>query len=67
MRVVTTSGFVCVAQEMGSWQDALRVCKDYLPNKLPQLQEEYEREMSAKSTRCVLTLSSKEMNTVMLP
>ena len=36
---------------MGSWQDALRVCKDYMPNKLPQLQEEYEKEVSAKSTR----------------
>jgi len=35
------------------WQDALRVCKEYLPNKLQILQDEYEREMSVQSTRSV--------------
>jgi len=35
------------------WQDALRVCKDYIPNKLPLLQEEYDREMATVSTKYV--------------
>jgi len=35
------------------WQDALRVCKDYIPNKLPILQEEYDREMATVSTKYV--------------
>jgi len=35
------------------WQDALRVCKDYIPNKLSLLQEEYDREMAAESTKYV--------------
>ena len=29
------------------WQDALRVCKEYLPHKLAQLQDEYDREMTS--------------------
>jgi len=33
------------------WQDALRVCKEYVPHKLQQLQDEYDREMTAESTR----------------
>ena len=33
------------------WQDALRVCKEYVPHKLQQLQDEYDREMTDKSTR----------------
>lgn len=43
-------GGVCF-QEVNMWQDALRVCKEYLPNKLPQLQDEYDREMTDKTTR----------------
>jgi len=35
------------------WQDALRVCKDYIPNKLPLLQEEYDREMATVSAKYV--------------
>jgi len=35
------------------WQDALRVCKDYIPNKLPLLQEEYDREMATVATKYV--------------
>lgn len=31
------------------WPDALRVCKEYLPNKLDQLREEYDRKVSDKS------------------
>lgn len=30
------------------WQDALRVCKEYIPHKLQHLQDEYEREMADK-------------------
>ena len=33
------------------WQDALRVCKEYVPHKLQQLQDEYDRVMTDKSTR----------------
>ncbi|KAF6041407.1 IFT172 [Bugula neritina] len=38
------------------WQDVLRVAKEYLPNKLPQLQDEYERDMMDRSTRGAETL-----------
>jgi len=40
-------------KDAGMWQDVLRVAKEYLPNKLPQLQDEYERDMMDRSTRCV--------------
>lgn len=33
------------------WQDAMRVCKEYLPNKLELLREEYDRSVSDKSTQ----------------
>ncbi|KAK3091661.1 hypothetical protein FSP39_021624, partial [Pinctada imbricata] len=36
-------------KESGMWQDALRVCKEYVPHKLQQLQDEYDREMTDKS------------------
>ena len=32
------------------WSEALRVCKDYLPNKLDQLREEYERVVGKGNT-----------------
>ncbi len=38
------------------WQDALRVCKEYVPHKLQALQDEYDREMTSKLTRYVHTL-----------
>ncbi len=38
------------------WQDALRVCKEYIPHKLSALQDEYEREMMDRSTRGAETL-----------
>lgn len=30
------------------WQDAMRVCKEYTPHKLQELQDEYEREVLTK-------------------
>ncbi|TNN53477.1 Intraflagellar transport protein 172 [Liparis tanakae] len=33
------------------WSDAMRICKEYLPNKLSMLQEEYEKETSKKGIR----------------
>ncbi|XP_072218456.1 intraflagellar transport protein 172 homolog [Leuresthes tenuis] len=35
------------------WSDAMRICKEYLPNKLSVLQEEYENETSKKGGRGV--------------
>uniref|UniRef100_A0A3Q3IYM6 Intraflagellar transport protein 172 homolog n=1 Tax=Monopterus albus TaxID=43700 RepID=A0A3Q3IYM6_MONAL len=35
------------------WSDAMRICKEYLPNKLSMLQEEYEKETSRKGIRGV--------------
>ncbi|KAM3861396.1 intraflagellar transport protein 172 homolog [Diretmus argenteus] len=35
------------------WSDAMRICKEYLPNKLSILQEEYEKEATKKGTRGV--------------
>uniref|UniRef100_A0A665WJH3 Intraflagellar transport protein 172 homolog n=1 Tax=Echeneis naucrates TaxID=173247 RepID=A0A665WJH3_ECHNA len=35
------------------WSDAMRICKEYLPNKLSILQEEYEKETSKKGIRGV--------------
>jgi intraflagellar transport protein 172 len=36
-------------KDNGMWPDALRVCKEYLPNKLDQLREEFDRNVSDKS------------------
>ena len=38
-------------QDSDMWQDALRVCKEYVPHKLQQLQDEYDRVMTDQSTR----------------
>ncbi|XP_072318787.1 intraflagellar transport protein 172 homolog [Eucyclogobius newberryi] len=35
-------------KEAGMWSDALRICKEYLPNKLSKLQEEFELDASKK-------------------
>uniref|UniRef100_A0A4W5KBN0 Intraflagellar transport protein 172 homolog n=1 Tax=Hucho hucho TaxID=62062 RepID=A0A4W5KBN0_9TELE len=35
------------------WSDAMRICKEYLPNKLSILQEEYEKEATKKGSRGV--------------
>nr|XP_046228660.1 intraflagellar transport protein 172 homolog isoform X2 [Scatophagus argus] len=40
-------------KEADMWSDAIRICKEYLPNKLSMLQEEYERETSKKGIRGV--------------
>lgn len=37
-------------RDSGMWQDALRVCKEYLPHKLQQLQDEYDREMTSSKS-----------------
>ena len=37
-------------KDNGMWPDALRVCKEYLPNKLDQLRDEYDRGVSDKSS-----------------
>ena len=33
------------------WTEALRLCKEYLPHRLQQLQDEYDREMASKGGR----------------
>jgi hypothetical protein len=38
------------------WVDALRVCREYLPNHLPALQAEYDRQVGAKGSRDVDSL-----------
>ncbi|XP_004083357.1 intraflagellar transport protein 172 homolog [Oryzias latipes] len=35
-------------KDAGMWSDAIRICKEYLPNKLGLLQEEYETETSRR-------------------
>ncbi|XP_071116630.1 intraflagellar transport protein 172 homolog isoform X1 [Haliotis cracherodii] len=35
-------------RDCGMWQDALRVCKEYVPHKLQTLQDEYDKEMTNK-------------------
>ncbi|KAG7460913.1 hypothetical protein MATL_G00203920 [Megalops atlanticus] len=35
------------------WSDAMRICKEYAPNKLAILQDEYEKEASKKGSRGV--------------
>ena len=37
-------------RDTGMWPEALRVCKEYLPHKLPALQDEYDRESLADSS-----------------
>jgi len=38
------------------WVDALRVCREYLPNRLPALQAEYDRQVGAKGSKDVDSL-----------
>ncbi|XP_041357336.1 intraflagellar transport protein 172 homolog isoform X2 [Gigantopelta aegis] len=40
-------------KETEMWSDALRVCKEYIPHKLQQLQDEYDHEMTDKTKRGV--------------
>ncbi|XP_033644927.1 intraflagellar transport protein 172 homolog [Asterias rubens] len=37
-------------KQSNMWQDALRVCKEYVPHKLQQLQDEYDREVLNKGS-----------------
>ena len=57
---------IMCSQDIGMWAEALRVCREYLPNRLPALQAEYEREVGSKGTRDVASLISQarewEMN-----
>ena len=43
--------YLNIFQDANMWQDALRVCKEYIPHKLAQLQDEYDNEMVDKSTK----------------
>ncbi|XP_069461553.1 intraflagellar transport protein 172 homolog isoform X2 [Ambystoma mexicanum] len=38
-------------KEAAMWSDAIRICKEYIPGKLEQLQDEYEREVAKKGAR----------------
>lgn len=38
------------------WQDAMRVCKEYLPQRLQELQDEYEREVLNKKGAAGLSI-----------
>jgi intraflagellar transport protein 172 len=38
------------------WVDALRVCREYLPSRLPALQAEYDREVGSKGSRDVASV-----------
>lgn len=38
-------------QEAGLWSEALRICKEYLPGRLGELQEECGREAGKKGSR----------------
>uniref|UniRef100_A0A8C9QX79 Intraflagellar transport protein 172 homolog n=1 Tax=Scleropages formosus TaxID=113540 RepID=A0A8C9QX79_SCLFO len=40
-------------REAEMWSDAMRICKEYVPNKLTVLQEEYEKEVMKKGCRGV--------------
>ncbi|XP_015754892.1 PREDICTED: intraflagellar transport protein 172 homolog [Acropora digitifera] len=42
---------VLVGQEAAMWTDALRVVKEYLPHRLEQWQDEYDREVMSKGNR----------------
>lgn len=37
-------------KDNGLWQDAFRVCREYIPNKLDLLREEYDNTVSDKSS-----------------
>ncbi|XP_053316583.1 intraflagellar transport protein 172 homolog [Spea bombifrons] len=38
-------------KESGMWSDAIRICKEYLPARLEQLQQEYELDVAKKGAR----------------
>lgn len=43
-------------QDAGLWVDALRVCREYLPSHLANLQAEYERDVGARGSRDVSSI-----------
>ncbi|RZF39607.1 hypothetical protein LSTR_LSTR001128 [Laodelphax striatellus] len=43
-------------QDSGMWVDALRVCREYLPSQMAQLQAEYEREVGSRGLRDVSSI-----------
>ncbi|KAM4772549.1 intraflagellar transport protein 172 homolog [Rhinophrynus dorsalis] len=43
-------------KEAGMWSDAIRICRDYTPGHLEQLQQEYEREVTKKGSRGIEAL-----------
>ncbi|XP_039285389.1 intraflagellar transport protein 172 homolog [Nilaparvata lugens] len=43
-------------QDCGMWVDALRVCREYLPSQMAQLQAEYERQVGSRGLRDVSTI-----------
>ena len=45
-----------VLQDSGMWVDALRVCREYLPNRLPALQAEYDLQVGVKGSRDIDSL-----------
>ncbi|KAM8953335.1 intraflagellar transport protein 172 homolog [Pelodytes ibericus] len=38
-------------KEAGMWSDAIRICKEYIPARLEQLQQEYEQDVTKKGAR----------------
>lgn len=43
------------------WSDAIKICKEYIPNKLEQLQEEYEQEAMKKGAKWACDLFIMQM------
>jgi len=43
-------------RELGMWNEALHICREYLPNKYDQLQLEYEQQVTKKGASGVQTL-----------
>lgn len=50
------NSIVLYCQEAGLWVDALRVCREYLPSHLANLQAEYERDVGARGSRDVSSI-----------
>ena len=49
-------------QENDRWQDAIRIAKEYLPNRLKSLQDEYEQHMTKSQGANVVSLVTQARN-----
>ncbi|XP_073968518.1 intraflagellar transport protein Oseg2 isoform X1 [Rhodnius prolixus] len=59
LRAHRAESIIQMYKEASMWMEALRVCRDYLPTKLPSLQSEYDRTVGSRGAKDVGLLVSE--------